>query len=93
MAISEMLLRLYLETTVPLLIADRKMECNELTKWDIRQAQEMLQTIAAHGDDILYRGKNTAKAVTALARALALMAFAPGGVTFLDMHFEAGGGK
>lgn len=48
--------------------------------------------IAEHGDNILYRAKrrgDTAAAFNALAEAIAILAFAPGGVTFLGEHYEA----
>lgn len=50
------------------------------------------QEIAEHGDIILYRSKKkgeTAAAFNHLARGLAVLAFAPGGVTFAGLHFEA----
>lgn len=50
------------------------------------------QYIAEHGDVILFKGKTkgeTAKAVAQLARGLAVLAYQPGGVTFMGEHWEA----
>ncbi len=80
------LLTMHLQVSVPLLIiafasGDRELNFNR---------PDLAQTLAEHGDAILYRipGK-TAPAVNALSEALATMAFVPGGVRFLDLHFEA----
>jgi hypothetical protein len=48
------------------------------------------QTVAEHGDDILYRSPRkgkTAEAFNALARGLACAAYQPGGVRFHGTHF------
>lgn len=55
-------------------------------------ATESSQFIAEHGDNILFRGPkkgDTANAFNHLARGIAVLAFAPGGVTTMGMHFEA----
>lgn len=62
--------------------------------WERRQAiaRECAQEIASHGDALLYKTKEkgaTARAFAALARGLAVGAFAPGGITFAKLHFEA----
>jgi hypothetical protein len=45
--------------------------------------------IAAHGDAIMFREKGTtAKAFNALAEAVALLAYCPGGITIFDQHWE-----
>lgn len=50
--------------------------------------QDQADTITAHGDDILYRGRDTRKAVAALVTGLACLALtSPGGVTFAGQHF------
>lgn len=61
--------------------------------WD--QVRDQLprcgQMIAEHGDNILFKSKKkgeNAAAFNALAEALAILSFAPGGVTFLGLHFE-----
>ena len=77
-----------LEAAVPLHVMElRALPWVELQ----RMAQEAGQTIAEHGDLILFRSKKrgeTAKAFNALARALAILSFVPGGVRFLELHFE-----
>ena len=49
---------------------------------------ELADIIAEHGDDILYRGTNTAKNMAMLVKAIALLSTVPGGVDFDGMHFE-----
>lgn len=49
------------------------------------------QYVAEHGDVILYRSKKkgeSAKAFNYLAQGLAALSFLPGGVHFLELHFE-----
>jgi hypothetical protein len=45
--------------------------------------------LGEYGDDLLYGGGNCAKAATAVVEAIALCAFAPGGLTIFGRHFEA----
>lgn len=86
---SRELLVMSLECAVPLWIAqfrsltdDQRMEIAKVAG----------QAVAEHGDIIQYRSKKkgeTADAFNQLARGLAVLAFAPGGVTFEGVHFEA----
>ncbi|MBW3624086.1 MAG: hypothetical protein KY468_11820 [Armatimonadetes bacterium] len=46
---------------------------------------------ASKADQVLYKGKETATLAGGLARALAIMAFVPGGVRFDGVHFEEKG--
>jgi hypothetical protein len=48
--------------------------------------EELLDTIAAHGDDLQFGGTHQKSARVALAKALALLATAEGGVTILGVH-------
>ena len=85
---TDALLRTALAAAVPLWIHDL-----QGTPWDVLQARAPVcaQVIAEHGDDILYASRvkgATAKAFNALAEALAVLSFVPGGVTFLGLHFE-----
>jgi hypothetical protein len=48
---------------------------------------EDAQTIASHGDDLQFGGKHCAATFNALARGLAQLADAPGGVTFAGLHW------
>lgn len=51
---------------------------------------DLVEQIAAHGDSLMYLSAGTtAKTLDALVEAVTIMAFCPGGVTFLDQHFEA----
>ena len=56
------------------------------------RSHELARIIAEHGDIIQFRSKKrgeTAAAFNALAEALALMSFAPGGVRFLGDRWES----
>ncbi len=61
-------------------------------KEKLERARECSQIVAEKGDVILYKSKKkgeTAAAFNALAEGVAILAFAPGGVTVFGMHFEA----
>lgn len=45
-------------------------------------ARDSADTIAAHGDDLQYGGKDCAPTFAALVRGLAVGAYQPGGITF-----------
>ncbi len=83
------LLQASLSAAVPLHIAElKRISWSEVE----RLARESAQIIAEKGDVIQFRSKKkgeTAAAFNALARGLAAGAFVPGGIRFLDMHFEA----
>lgn len=58
----------------------------------MERAKECAQIVAEKGDVILYKSKKkgeTAAAFNSLAEGVAILAFAPGGVTVFGMHFEA----
>jgi hypothetical protein len=84
------LLTATLEVAVPLRIMQyRALGVTEIAD---KEREALVEMIAAHGDDIIYASKKkggTADAFNALARALALLSFAPGGVTFLGLHWES----
>jgi len=78
-----------LSAAVPLWIAEAR-------RWSESEREaarrECLQVIAERGDEILYRSTRkgrSAEAFNALAKAVALLAFAPGGVRVFGLHFEA----
>jgi len=83
------LLTIHLQMAVPL----RLQEIQGMPFAERRQhAQIAAQMITEHGDNILFLHRlpgESAKAVNALVNALALLAFQPGGVTFMGLHFEA----
>lgn len=61
--------------------------------WILARAQVLAGRLAERGDIILFRSKKkgaTADALNVLAEGLACLAFMPGGVRFLGMHFSAG---
>lgn len=57
----------------------------------LARGPELAQVLAEKGDVILYRGKKkgeSARAFNALAEAVAVLSFTPGGVTLFGIHFE-----
>jgi len=79
------LLRCHLSALVPLVIQEYLLGQRVLCF----PRHDLIQTIAAYGDTILYRYPGrTAQVAFALVEALAILAFAPGGVDFLGLHFE-----
>ena len=67
---------------------------DEMRPWStetrLAEIARCAQIIAYHGDDILYRSKkrgDTATGFAALARALAALAYQPGGITFAGQHW------
>lgn len=86
---AETLLPIALSAAVPLHIQELKRR-----PWDeiTRIAHESADIVASKGDVLQFGGGkkgSTAAAFNALARGLAACAFAPGGITFLGLHFEA----
>lgn len=89
-ATNHVLLTLTLSCAVPLWIEQFRV-LNDDQRLEIARVSG--QEIAEHGDIIQYRSKKkgeTAAAFNHLARGLAVLAFAPGGVRFAGLHFEAG---
>lgn len=75
-----------LQLAVPLWI----MDVQDWT-WEKRQAraEECGQQIAERGDHLMFRGAHTADTFNRLAEAVAILAYAPGGVSAFGCHWEA----
>lgn len=82
------LLRITLSAAVPLWVLRlRERPFAEL----LRRAPELGQVVAEKGDVVQFKGKKkgeTAAAFNALAEGLAILSFMPGGVTFMEEHYE-----
>ena len=85
------MLKVTLSAAVPLWILKIQNEC-----WTPEYRHERIaicgETVAFKGDIILFRGRKpgeTAEAFNRLAEGIALLSFAPGGVTTFGMHFES----
>ena len=83
------LLSASLSAAVPLWIERLKSQ-----PWEVldQRRSQCIDVIASHGDNILYRSKKpggTAKAFNALAEAIAILSFAPGGVRIFGLEFVA----
>jgi hypothetical protein len=84
---TDALLKMSLSMAVPLWIQEFKQK-----SWaEIQEiATEGSQFLGEHGDALMYKQKGTtAKAFNYLAKGIAALAFAPGGVNTFGMHFEA----
>lgn len=83
------LLKVSLSCAVPLWIE----RARRYTDAEFKKRVELAgQKVAERGDIIQFRSRRagqSAEAFNALAEGLALLAFCPGGVYFLGMHFEA----
>jgi hypothetical protein len=79
------LLRTYLQVAVPLFILEFLQGRRQL---DFSRP-DLVQTLAQHGDHILYRDEHTAQAINPLCEAIATVAFCPGGgVAAFGLHFH-----
>ena len=60
----------------------------------VRIAHTCVDEVASRGDSLMFRSRKgaSAEAFNALARGLAILAHAPGGVEFLGQHWEVPGG-
>jgi hypothetical protein len=91
----EELLKLHILAVVPFMILDL-IEQGGIKDYHITEAQRYVDIIVSEGDALLYHSKRkgqTARVFHALCRGLAIMAFFPGGVRFLGLHFEEQSGQ
>lgn len=86
------LLRFSLILGVPNAMRDLHLQGGPLER-DWESARTFAETLATQGDNLLYKSKKkgeTAALMAQLIRALAVMAYVPGGVTAWGLHFDAG---
>lgn len=86
------LLRDTLAASVPFAMLDLERRGGP-TDADYEQARAEATPLAEQADNILFRSPKkgeTARLVTQLIRAVAVLAYAPGGVTVAGLHFDAG---
>jgi hypothetical protein len=83
------LLSAHLSFAVPFAIAEIR-ECGGPTEADREFVAAFAQTLGEKGDVLLYGGKKgeAGTLVSQLARALAVLAYQPGGVSVFGLHFE-----
>lgn len=83
------LFRLTLSAAVPACI-DNLQRIGGPSDWHREQAAAFSDDMGAKGDALLYRVKGeTARMMARFCEAVAIMAFCPGGVTLMGLHFEA----
>lgn len=82
------LLKTALSAAVPLWIARLRQESLATLQY---QTSDLAQLVAEKGDRLMFRSKKgeTADVFNALAKGIAICAFAPGGITTFGLHFEA----
>jgi len=86
------LLQATLSVAVPLRIAELRHK--PLAEILAPEALSYIQTrLAAAREEVLYGGKYCADGFNAVSDGIARLAFLPGGVTFLGMHFDAAAGR
>jgi len=82
-----------LKTMLPMAVSLNIMEFQKRPWSELQQiATHASQYVAEKGDNILFKSAkkgDTAKAFNELAKGVAVLAFAPGGVTLFGQHFEA----
>jgi hypothetical protein len=89
----KMVMRLHLEASVPFAIHDLKKQGGP-SAYHREKVRGYAWDIAGGGDALLYREKlKSAVMMSKLIESLAIMAFQPGGVTFLGLHFEVPASK
>ncbi|UJW28842.1 hypothetical protein L3Q67_26645 [Saccharothrix sp. AJ9571] len=82
-----------LEAMLPVAVLTALDEVAGLTAAERRRlASEAATIIGSHGDDLMFGGKHTGDAFATLARALAVLAHQPGGVSFAGLHWCVGSG-
>lgn len=86
MHLNNELLLMTIEVGVPLEI--HRLKNIGVTDRDFEFAREFSSSLAEKGDQILYKGKETARLTSDLIKCLAIMAFIPGGYSFYKLHFE-----
>jgi len=87
--VTESLLTIALSAAVPLWIEELR---RRPWSYVAERARACAQEVAEHGDVVMYRSKKkgqSAAAFNRLAEGVACLAFAPGGVKTMGMHFEA----
>jgi hypothetical protein len=90
--ITDTLLQTTLEATVPFRMLELR-QWGGPTEGDWEEARAFADVLAFEGDALLFKGHkqdDTARVMRGLIRALAVMAFVPGGVTAWGLHFDAG---
>jgi len=86
------LLQSTLEASVPFRMLELR-QWGGPTELDWQEARDFADVLAFEGDAVLFKGHkkgDTARVMRGLIRALAVMAFVPGGVTAWGLHFDAG---
>jgi hypothetical protein len=83
------LLQLHLDTFVPLRVREI-LESGGVDSLMFERARGLAIEIGSHGDAILFSVKRkTSEMMGKLVEAVAVLSFAPGGITIFGLHFDA----
>jgi hypothetical protein len=86
---AEQTLPLFLQATVPVLIAELA-EAGGAVEADLARVRGYASDFGTDADALLFRREGkTGEMASKLVDALAVLAFQPGGVEFAGLHFEA----
>lgn len=86
-----MIISIALSATVPLWINKIK-EKGGISEEDIQRCQSFATILGSKGDHILYKSKKpgeTARIFNDLAYCIAVMSYAPGGISIFGQHYES----
>lgn len=81
-------LKHWLDIAVPLALFELK-ERGGPTDEDIEEARKFVDELAEHGDMLLFVPDGAGKLASKLARAIAVLAYQPGGIRVFDRHWKA----
>lgn len=81
------LLRIHLSCAVPLQIAEMQQRPNILRAL-LGQREGLTALLGTFGEGVSFKTPETRAMISLLTQALAALAFQPGGVTFLGLHFQ-----
>lgn len=80
----------FLDLVVPLKILELQLTNWQPSDQELEQAREFADVLGSQGDILLYRSKKkgeTARVFSQMARAIAVGAFLPGGITVFGNHY------
>lgn len=83
-------LRMAMQAAIPLWIMELQADGGP-TQEEIAAQQATSDELGAHGDNLLYRSTKpgeTARLFNLTAKAVAILSYCPGGITFLTDHYE-----
>ena len=84
-------IKLFLDTSVPLRVLALQVKGGP-TSEDFKRVSEHSSLLGEHGDALMFKSKKkgfTAQVANAVADAIAVLSFVPGGIDLFDRHWES----